>query len=110
MLETEAVRRSVTAPVAAAGTHVRTGRVRGPIVEDILTHLALLLIAFIVLFPLLWVVSMALGVAGAFAGGLIGRALGFYRDGESAGFVMSLIGAIIVVAGYQAIARRRTRY
>jgi uncharacterized membrane protein YeaQ/YmgE (transglycosylase-associated protein family) len=57
-----------------------------------------------------WVVSMALGVAGAFAGGLLGRAVGWYREGESAGFIVSLIGAIVLVAGYQAIARRRVRY
>ena len=57
-----------------------------------------------------WVVSMALGVAGAFAGGLLGRAVGWYREGESAGFIVSLIGAIVLVAAYQAIARRRVRY
>ena len=57
-----------------------------------------------------WVVSMAIGVAGAFAGGLLGRALGFYREGEPAGFIMSLLGAIVLVIGYQAITRRRLRY
>jgi uncharacterized membrane protein YeaQ/YmgE (transglycosylase-associated protein family) len=57
-----------------------------------------------------WVVSLAIGVAGAFAGGLLGRVLGFYREGESAGFVMSLIGAIVLVIAYQAFARRRVRY
>jgi len=54
-----------------------------------------------------WVVSMILGVVGSFAGGFLGRILGFYRDGEPAGFVMSLIGAIIVVAGYSALSGRR---
>jgi uncharacterized membrane protein YeaQ/YmgE (transglycosylase-associated protein family) len=54
-----------------------------------------------------WVVSMILGVLGSFAGGFLGRLLGFYRDGEPAGFVMSLIGAIIVVAGYKALTNRR---
>ena len=57
-----------------------------------------------------WIVSMAIGVAGAFAGGLLGRVLGFYREGESAGFIMSLLGAIVLVVAYQAIARRRMRY
>ncbi len=57
-----------------------------------------------------WIVSMALGVAGAFAGGLLGRVFGFYREGEPAGFIMSLIGAIVLVAAYQAITRRRLRY
>jgi uncharacterized membrane protein YeaQ/YmgE (transglycosylase-associated protein family) len=57
-----------------------------------------------------WIVSMAIGVAGAFAGGMLGRVLGFYREGESAGFIMSLLGAIVLVVAYQAIARRRMRY
>ena len=54
-----------------------------------------------------WVVSMLLGVCGAFLGGLLGRAVGLYREGESAGFFMSLLGAVILVAGYHAITRRR---
>jgi uncharacterized membrane protein YeaQ/YmgE (transglycosylase-associated protein family) len=57
-----------------------------------------------------WIVSMAIGVAGAFAGGLLGRALGMYREGEPAGFIMSLLGAVVLVIGYQAISRRRLRY
>jgi uncharacterized membrane protein YeaQ/YmgE (transglycosylase-associated protein family) len=53
-------------------------------------------------------VSLALGVAGAFLGGFFGRALGMYdEDVTTGGFVMSLIGAIVLVAGYHMIARRR---
>lgn len=52
-----------------------------------------------------WVVSIAIGIAGSFAGGFIGRALGFYSFGEPTGFVFSLIGAIAVVLVYHAIAR-----
>ena len=55
-----------------------------------------------------WVVSMVLGVVGSFLGGFVGRALNVYRDGEPAGFVMSLLGAIVLVVAYQAIARRRS--
>ncbi|MFS8067102.1 MAG: GlsB/YeaQ/YmgE family stress response membrane protein [Byssovorax sp.] len=55
-----------------------------------------------------WVISMVLGVVGSFLGGFLGRALNIYREGEPAGFVMSLLGAIVVVAAYQAIARRRS--
>jgi uncharacterized membrane protein YeaQ/YmgE (transglycosylase-associated protein family) len=57
-----------------------------------------------------WIVSMALGVAGAFAGGLLGRMLGFYREGEPAGFVMSLLGAALLVVAYQAFTHRRPRF
>jgi uncharacterized membrane protein YeaQ/YmgE (transglycosylase-associated protein family) len=55
-----------------------------------------------------WVVSMLLGVAGAFLGGFLGRAFGMYGDDvRTGGFVMSLVGAIIVVGIYHAVARRR---
>jgi len=62
MLDTEAVRQSVTVPVEAANVRAekRVRPSRGPLIEDILTHALLLVIAFVVLFPILWVVSMAL--------------------------------------------------
>jgi uncharacterized membrane protein YeaQ/YmgE (transglycosylase-associated protein family) len=53
---------------------------------------------------------MALGVAGAFAGGLFGWGLGFHREGAPAGFIMSLLGAIVMVIAHQAITHRRIRY
>ena len=54
-----------------------------------------------------WIISMILGVAGSFLGGLLGRTFGLYREGEPAGFVMAVVGAIILVVAYHAIARRR---
>jgi uncharacterized membrane protein YeaQ/YmgE (transglycosylase-associated protein family) len=57
-----------------------------------------------------WLVSMLLGVAGSFVGGLLGRSLGLYREGEPAGFMMSLLGAILLVVAYHAITRRRRRF
>jgi uncharacterized membrane protein YeaQ/YmgE (transglycosylase-associated protein family) len=54
-----------------------------------------------------WIVSLLLGVAGSFLGAFIGRAIGLYREGEPAGFVMSLIGAIVLVVAYHALTRRR---
>ena len=50
--------------------------------------------------------SLLIGVAGAFLGGFIGRALGMYSAGESTGgFVMSLLGAIVLVGIYQMVAK-----
>jgi uncharacterized membrane protein YeaQ/YmgE (transglycosylase-associated protein family) len=55
-----------------------------------------------------WLVSLVLGVAGAFLGGFIGRALGFYdADVTTGGFVMSLLGAVVLVGIYHAVAGRR---
>jgi len=56
-----------------------------------------------------FIVTILLGIAGALLGGFVGRALGFYQEGEPAGFVMAVIGAIILLAIYRAvIGRRRT--
>jgi uncharacterized membrane protein YeaQ/YmgE (transglycosylase-associated protein family) len=56
-----------------------------------------------------WVVSILIGVLGSKLSGLLGQSLGLYRQGEVAGFVMSVIGAMIVTAAYQAAwGRRRT--
>ncbi len=54
-----------------------------------------------------FVVSMLIGVVGSFIGGFLGRALGFYREGEPAGFFMSLLGAVVLVIAYHAVAGRR---
>ncbi len=54
-----------------------------------------------------WLVSMLLGVLGALLGGFIGRAMGLYQPGQSAGFVVALLGAIVVVGIYHAITHRR---
>ncbi len=54
-----------------------------------------------------WVVSLLLGIGGAFLGGFLGRAVGLYREGQPAGFFMALLGAIILVAIYHAVIRRR---
>jgi uncharacterized membrane protein YeaQ/YmgE (transglycosylase-associated protein family) len=47
------------------------------------------------------IVTMLLGVAGSFVATYLGRALGWYRDGSSAGFIMSVIGAMILLFIYR---------
>ncbi len=53
-----------------------------------------------------WLTSLVIGVAGSFVGGFLGRGLGFYGDGRSAGFLMSLLGAVVLLIGYHALTRR----
>jgi uncharacterized membrane protein YeaQ/YmgE (transglycosylase-associated protein family) len=55
------------------------------------------------------IVTMLIGIAGAVLGGFIGRALGFYGEGEAAGFVMSFIGAVALLALYRVMVGRRRR-
>jgi uncharacterized membrane protein YeaQ/YmgE (transglycosylase-associated protein family) len=53
-------------------------------------------------------VTMIIGIAGSFLGTFLGRLIGHYQEGQSAGFIMSLIGAIILLAIYHFIKRRQT--
>jgi len=54
-----------------------------------------------------FIVTILLGIAGALIGGFLGRALGFYGPGEAAGFVMSLLGAIVLLLLYRLFVARR---
>jgi uncharacterized membrane protein YeaQ/YmgE (transglycosylase-associated protein family) len=53
------------------------------------------------------IVTIVLGIIGALLGGFLGRAIGFYGPGEAAGFVMSLIGAILLLLLYRLLVARR---
>jgi uncharacterized membrane protein YeaQ/YmgE (transglycosylase-associated protein family) len=53
------------------------------------------------------IVTMLLGIVGAVVGGWIGRALNFYGPNDPAGFLMSLVGAVALLALYRVFAGRR---
>ena len=53
-----------------------------------------------------FIVTVLLGIAGAVVGGFLGRAMGFYGPNESAGYLVSIVGAIILLALYRMLARR----
>ena len=53
------------------------------------------------------IVTMALGIAGALLGGFIGRALGWYGENDAAGFLMSLVGAVLLLWIYRMMVGRR---
>lgn len=53
------------------------------------------------------IITMLIGVAGALIAGLIGRSLGWYQTGESAGFIASIVGAVILLAVYRLIIGRK---
>jgi len=52
-----------------------------------------------------FIITVLLGIAGAVLGGFIGRALGFYGPGEAAGFIMSLVGAVVLLFIYHKLRR-----
>ena len=46
-------------------------------------------------------VTMLLGIAGSIVANYLGKMLGFYQSGEAAGFIMSVIGAGILMVIYK---------
>jgi uncharacterized membrane protein YeaQ/YmgE (transglycosylase-associated protein family) len=53
----------------------------------------------------IWI-TMALGIVGSFVGTWLGRLVGHYGPQDKAGFLMSLVGALIVLAIYHFFKRR----
>ena len=47
-----------------------------------------------------WIMTAVLGVAGSFLAGYAGKALGFYQAGQVAGFMASVVGAIVLLFVY----------
>ena len=54
-----------------------------------------------------FIVTMLLGVAGAFVATWIGHALGWYRPGQPAGFIGAIVGAMLILLIYRMVGRRR---
>jgi uncharacterized membrane protein YeaQ/YmgE (transglycosylase-associated protein family) len=48
-----------------------------------------------------FVITALLGIGGALVGGFVGRFIGWYGEGDSVGFVMAVIGSIIVLTVYR---------
>lgn len=55
-----------------------------------------------------FILTILLGIAGAVLGGFVGQSLGFYREGEPAGFIMAVLGSIILLLIYRMFLGRRT--
>jgi len=54
-----------------------------------------------------FIITMLLGIAGAFVGTFLGRALGLYAADQTAGFIASIVGAVILLAIYRLFTRRK---
>ena len=53
-----------------------------------------------------FIVTMLLGVAGAFVATWLGQTVGWYRAGEGAGFIGAVVGSVILLIAYRLIKRR----
>jgi len=47
------------------------------------------------------IITILLGIAGALLGGFLGRALGWYGPSDAAGFIMSILGAVLILFIYR---------
>ncbi len=55
-----------------------------------------------------FIITIALGIAGAFVGTWIGQAVGWYQAGAQAGFIASVVGAMLLLFLYRMFAGRKT--
>ena len=51
------------------------------------------------------IITMLLGIAGSLVAGFLGRTLGLYQPGQGAGLIMSVLGAIVLLAVYRLVKR-----
>ena len=50
-----------------------------------------------------WIMTILLGIAGAFLASYIGVAMGWYQQGDAAGWIASIVGAIVLLVLYQLV-------
>lgn len=55
-----------------------------------------------------FIITILLGIAGAFVATFLGRAMGLYPEGSTAGFIASVLGAMLLLFIYRLIIGRRT--
>ncbi len=53
-------------------------------------------------------ITIALGIAGSVVAGVLGQALGLYRQNQSVGFLGSVVGAVVILGVYHMFTRSRT--
>jgi uncharacterized membrane protein YeaQ/YmgE (transglycosylase-associated protein family) len=54
-----------------------------------------------------FILTILLGIAGALVGGFLGRSFGLYGEGEPAGFVMTIIGSVILLIIYRMLTNKQ---
>lgn len=56
-----------------------------------------------------WIISILLGLGGSLLASWAGQTLGWYSEGESAGFIMSVVGAMVILLLYRVVAKARAQ-
>jgi uncharacterized membrane protein YeaQ/YmgE (transglycosylase-associated protein family) len=53
-----------------------------------------------------FILTTVLGIAGSVIAGYLGQAIGLYQAGEGAGFIGSIVGALILLFGYGLLTKK----
>jgi uncharacterized membrane protein YeaQ/YmgE (transglycosylase-associated protein family) len=54
-----------------------------------------------------FIITVLIGIAGSFIATYVGAAMGWYRNGETAGFIAAVIGSIVLLILYRLLTGRR---
>ncbi|MBP2671930.1 MAG: ymgE [candidate division NC10 bacterium] len=54
-----------------------------------------------------WIVTTVLGIAGAIVAKYLGQLVGLYAEGETAGFIGAVVGAVILLGAYRLVTKSR---
>jgi uncharacterized membrane protein YeaQ/YmgE (transglycosylase-associated protein family) len=54
-----------------------------------------------------FLMTAALGIGGSFAATFLGQAIGWYKEGQNAGFIMSVLGAVVLLVIYGFIVKKK---
>lgn len=55
-----------------------------------------------------WIITTLLGIGGAVVMNVLGKAVGWYGEGEGAGFIASVLGAVLLLALYRIFRKKRS--
>ena len=53
-----------------------------------------------------FIITILLGIAGSFVATYLGQHFGWYRQGQPAGFIGAILGAVLLLAVYRLFTRR----
>ncbi|MFS2036986.1 GlsB/YeaQ/YmgE family stress response membrane protein [Polaromonas sp. CT11-55] len=54
-----------------------------------------------------FIITVLIGIAGSFIASYVGAAMGWYRNGETAGFIAAVLGSIVLLLLYRMLTSRR---
>ncbi|CAN7359118.1 GlsB/YeaQ/YmgE family stress response membrane protein [Polaromonas sp. LjRoot131] len=53
-----------------------------------------------------FIITVLIGIAGSFIASYVGAAMGWYRNGETAGFIAAVLGSIVLLLLYRLLTKR----